>query len=89
MVNVRTLDGAEAAGVQLVLDVYRHAESVPEGPWTARLGLAAVVDGAGAVWFVGDGEVSRLVPLPCSCRHAELTTFREGQEVCRTVTATG
>jgi len=85
---VRTLDGTDAAGALLVLDVYRHAESVPEGPWTAQLGLAAVVDGSGAVWFVGDGEVGRVVPLPCPCEHAELTTYRNGVEVCRSVTLT-
>ncbi|KPC79534.1 hypothetical protein [Streptomyces sp. NRRL S-4] len=86
--NVRTLDGTEAAGFLLVLDVYRHAESAPAGPWTAQLGMAAVVDGSGAVWFVGDGEVSRLVPLSCRCEHAELTTYSKGAEICRTVTLT-
>lgn len=85
---VRTLDGTEAAGTSLVLAVVEHAETVPDGPWTAQLGMAAVVDGAGAVWFVGVDEVARLVPLPCSCEHVELTTYSGGVEISRTVTVT-
>lgn len=84
--RVRTLDGSEAAGTVLVLAVLEHAERAPEGPWTADLGMAAVVDGSGSVWFVGDGDVSRLVPLPCRCGHVELTTYRKGAEVSRTIT---
>ncbi|MEU2288054.1 hypothetical protein ABZ614_40140 [Streptomyces sp. NPDC013178] len=85
---VRTLDGSEAAGLQLVLEVVRHAEEPPEGPWTADLGMAAVVDGSGAVWFVGEGEVARLVPLVCACEHVEYVTYIEGAEISRTVTST-
>ena len=88
MVTVRTLDGSEAAGALLVLDVVRHAETAPEGPWTANLGLAAVIDGAGAVWFVGEGDVCRLAALPCECDHIEYTTFKDGAEVSRTVVST-
>jgi hypothetical protein len=84
-VRVRTLDGTEAAGLQLVLAVVEHAETVPVGPWTAQLGMAAVVDGEGAVWFVGDGDVGRLVPLGCSCEHVEYTTFIGGLEISRSV----
>ncbi|MEU6768624.1 hypothetical protein ABZ916_39705 [Streptomyces sp. NPDC046853] len=87
--RVRTLDGTEAAGTSLVLAVIEHAETAPDGPWTAQLGMAAVVDGAGAVWFVGVDEVARLVPLSCACEHAELTTYRRGVEICRSVTVTG
>ncbi|WP_149552920.1 hypothetical protein [Streptomyces marokkonensis] len=87
--RVRTLDGTEAAGLVLVLDVLEHAERAPEGPWTAAVGMAAVVDGSGAVWFVGEGEVGRLVPLPCRCEHVELTTYSKGAEICRTVTTSG
>ncbi|MET7431966.1 hypothetical protein ABZT16_23735 [Streptomyces flaveolus] len=83
--RVRTLDGPEAAGTVLVLAVLEHAERAPDGPWTAQLGMAAVVDGEGAVWFVGDGDVSRLLPLPCACEHVELVTYRDGMEISRTV----
>jgi hypothetical protein len=86
--RVRTLDGTEAAGTQLVLAVLEHAETAPRGPWTADLGRAAVLDGSGAVWFVGEGDVGRLVQLPCACEHVELTTYRDGAEVSRTITAT-
>ncbi|MFE1430374.1 hypothetical protein ACFW6C_33120 [Streptomyces fungicidicus] len=85
--RVRTLDGREAAGLQLVLAVLEHAERAPDGPWTADLGMAAVVDGQGAVWFVGADSVDRLVTLSCPCQHAELTTFLDGVEIFRTVTA--
>ncbi|MER5507173.1 hypothetical protein ABT052_17810 [Streptomyces sp. NPDC002766] len=84
---MRTLDGTEPAGLQLVLAVLEHAERAPEGPWTADLGRAAVVDGEGTVWFVGEESVDRLVPLSCRCEHAELTTFLGGVEIFRTVTA--
>jgi hypothetical protein len=83
--RVRTLDGTEAAGTQLVLAVLEHAETAPEGPWTADLGRAAVLDASGAVWFVGTGDVGRLVQLPCACEHFELTTYRKGEEISRTV----
>ncbi|GEK03507.1 hypothetical protein [Streptomyces sp. 1-11] len=83
---VRTLDGTEAAGLQLVLAVVQHAPRLPEGPWTADLGMAAVVDGEGVVWFVGEDGVDRLVTLACPCQHAELTTFLDGAEIFRTVT---
>ena len=86
--RVRTVDGTEAAGTMLVLAVMEHAEEAPEGPWTAQLGMAAVVDGEGAVWFVGTDDVGRLVPLSCRCEHAELTTYRKGVEISRTVTTT-
>ncbi|MEU4487355.1 hypothetical protein AB0H94_21165 [Streptomyces purpurascens] len=87
--RVRTLDGTDAAGTQLVLAVLEHAESAPVGPWTADLGRAAVLDGSGAVWFVGTGDVSRLVSLPCACGHTELTTYRDGAEISRTVCVSG
>ena len=86
--KVRTVDGTDAAGLELALDVLRHAEAVPEGPWTVQLGMAAVADATGAVWFVEDGQVSRLVHLPCPCGHAELTTFRDGVEVYRSTART-
>ncbi|WP_185931264.1 hypothetical protein [Streptomyces sp. WAC08401] len=86
--RVRTLDGSEAAGTQLVLAVLEHAERAPMGPWTADLGRAAVVDGSGTVWFVGTEDVGRLVPLPCRCEHVEYTTYRDGAEISRTVGAT-
>jgi hypothetical protein len=86
--RVRTLDGTEAAGLQLVLAVVEHAETAPAGPFTAQLGTAAVADGAGAVWFVGEGEVGRLVPLACACEHVEYTTYRDGAEISRTVAST-
>lgn len=83
--RVRTLDGTEAAGTQLVLSVLEHAETPAVGPWTADLGKAAVADGSGAVWFVGEGEVGRLVSLACRCEHVEYTTYRDGAEISRTV----
>jgi hypothetical protein len=85
--RVRTLDGTEAAGTRLVLAVLQHAETAPVGPFTAELGMAAVVDGDGVVWFVGTDDVGRLVPLSCVCEHVELTTFSRGAEVSRTVGA--
>ncbi|GGT86479.1 hypothetical protein [Streptomyces coeruleorubidus] len=87
--RVRTLDGTEAAGTQLVLAVLEHAETAPVGPWTAQLGMAAVVDGSGAVWFVGTDDVGRLVSLPCECEHVELTTYKDGAEISRTVGVNG
>lgn len=86
--RVRTLDGTEAAGTQLVLAVMEHAPAGAHGPWTADLGKAAVVDGEGAVWFVGTDDVGRLVPLSCRCEHVELTTYSRGAEISRTVTTT-
>ncbi|WP_316740450.1 hypothetical protein [Streptomyces sp. MK7] len=74
--------------MQLVLAVMEHAEEPPEGPWTADLSQAAVVDGQGAVWFVGDGDVGRLVPLSCACEHVEYTTYCNGVEISRTVSST-
>ncbi|WP_330347498.1 hypothetical protein [Streptomyces sp. NBC_00582] len=85
--RVRTLDGTEAAGTVLVLAVLEHAETAPRGPFTAELGMAAVVDGDGAVWFVGEGDVGRLVPLACACEHVELTTYKDGAEISRTVSS--
>ncbi|MEU0198754.1 MULTISPECIES: hypothetical protein [unclassified Streptomyces] len=86
--RVHTLDGTEAAGTRLVLAVLEHAETAPVGPFTAELGMAAVVDGDGAVWFVGTDDVGRLVPLGCRCEHVELTTYRDGAEISRTVGTT-
>ncbi|MFF4425040.1 hypothetical protein ACFY04_30435 [Streptomyces sp. NPDC001549] len=86
--NVRTVDGPEGSGALLALDVLEHAESVPAGPWTVQLGMAAVLDGAGAVWFVEDGQVSRVVLMACTCEHAEVTTYKNGLEICRSVAST-
>lgn len=86
--NVRTVDGRDAEGLTLALDVLRHAEAAPEGPWTVQLGMAALADAQGAVWFVEDGQVSRLVQMPCACAHAELTTYRDGVEVFRSTART-
>jgi hypothetical protein len=83
--NVRTVDGPEASGFLLALDVLEHADVPPAEPWTVQLGMAAVLDGDRVVWFVEDGQVSRLVMLLCACEHAELTTYRSGEEIYRSV----
>jgi len=83
--RVRAVGGTEAAGTCLVLSVLQHAERPPEGPWTADVGQRSVMDGAGAVWFVERRSVARVVALSCPCGCAELTTFRQGAEVERSV----
>lgn len=87
--RVRSLDGRESVGTVLVLAVLEHAETAPDGPYAAHEGLGAVVDGSGAVWFVDEASVARLVPLSCRCECAELTTYRHGVEIGREVTRTG
>ncbi|WP_435245868.1 hypothetical protein [Streptomyces sp. NRRL F-5630] len=84
--KIRALDGRQAAGTGLVLDMLEHAEFAPPGPWTVDTGRAAVLDGEGAVWVIGEGDVSRLLALSCRCGHLELTTYRDGAEVSRKVT---
>jgi hypothetical protein len=88
VVNVRTLDGSEGTGMLLAIEVMEHAERPPVEPWTVQLGLAAVMDGAGAVWFVEDGQVSRAVLMRCACEHVEVTTYKNGLEICRSVAST-
>lgn len=88
---IRALDdggGTDGAAASLVLAVIEHAETAPVGPWAARVAQRAVVDGTGAVWFVESDSVARLVPLSCRCECAELTKYRDGEEISRDVRPT-
>lgn len=83
--KVRHVDGTEPAAHAVVLDVIKHAESVPDGPWTVHVGQRAAQGPDGALWLVQDASVVRVLPLPCPCEHIEVTEYQDGAELSREV----
>lgn len=86
---IRTLDGSEAAGMGLLLDVIEHASSTEllRGPWISQSDDRRLMDGRGSVWFVAADRksVQRVSMLPCPCSCAEVTTYAAGLETGRVV----